>query len=170
MKANALLLKYRRILIVMVHVALVTAAFIMAFYFRFDFGIPGRYLPVIWKLLPVLVPVKMIIFHHFGLYSGLWRYVSMDDVWRVLKANTFSTVVSIAYAVFAVGLVGFPRSVFILDWILCVGLMVGCRFLSRSFRERVRPVVKQKSRNALVIGAGEAGISVVRDRYPTRPR
>jgi len=87
----------------------------------------------------------------------------MDDLWQILKANIISTIIFILCIVFFFGLRGFPRSVFILDWVLCVGFVSGIRFLSRLFRERFRPIRQHKSKKILIIGAGEAGLLVLRE-------
>ena len=150
-------------MIVLAHVLLIIAAYISAFYIRFEFKLPAQYLPVILRTLPFLVIIKIVTFYYFGLFYGLWRYVSMDDLWRILKAGIVSTIGFVLFIVFSHGLIGFPRSVFILDWILCVGLIAGTRFLNRAFRERHRPMYQQKSVKGLIMGAGEAGILALKE-------
>ena len=145
------------------HLLIICASYIISFYVRFDFAIPSRYLPIILKTIPALILIKVVTFYYFHLFSGLWKYVSMDDLWQILKANVISTVAFILAIVFIFGLKGFPRSIFILDWFICVGLVSGIRFLSRSFRERFVPRHSHKKVKALIIGAGEAGILVLKE-------
>jgi FlaA1/EpsC-like NDP-sugar epimerase len=87
----------------------------------------------------------------------------MDDLVRILKANIVSTGVFVLFMVFTRGLMGFPRSVFVLDWGLCVGIVAGVRFVNRGLRERFRPMSRRSSIKTLIIGAGEAGILVLRE-------
>lgn len=157
------LLKYRRPVIILIHFILIVGAYISAFYLRFELRLPAKYLPVILKTLPLLILIKMVIFYYFGLFSGLWRYVSMDDLWQILKATVLSSVGFILAVVFTFGLIGYPRSVFVLDWVLCVGFIAGARFLSRGFREKFRPQLRERKKKVLVVGAGEAGILVLRE-------
>ncbi|MFH1846071.1 MAG: nucleoside-diphosphate sugar epimerase/dehydratase, partial [Candidatus Omnitrophota bacterium] len=162
-KKTETLIRYRRPVIILVHVLLIAAAYISAFYIRFELGIPKTYFLLIFKTLLALVLIKGITFHLFRLYSGIWRYVSMHDLIQILKANTVSTVIFILFVAFFLGLEGYPRSVFILDWIFCVGLMAGVRFLSRVFKEKVQPTLHRKTVKALIVGAGEAGILVFKE-------
>jgi len=163
MKIQDYIHKYRKLLIFFIHILLIAGAYILAYLIRFEFILEDEYPPLILKTLPWLLTIKILVFYYYGLYSGLWRYVSMDDVWRILKASTISTVIFLLYVVFTIKLWKIPRSIFILDWNLCIGLTVGIRFLSRTLRERFRPIFKKRKKKVLIIGAGEAGIQVVRE-------
>ncbi|MBU1084365.1 MAG: polysaccharide biosynthesis protein [Candidatus Omnitrophica bacterium] len=156
-------LKYRRMIIVLVHVFMITAAYIAAFYIRFEFKIPPIYIPIILGTIPIVLLIKGITFYYFGLYHGLWQYVSMEDVWQTLKANTVSTIAFIAVIVFWRGLEGYPRSVFILDWGACIGGILSVRFCSRSLRERLSPMSWKNAKNTIIVGAGEAGVLTIKE-------
>ena len=158
-----IILKWRRAIVVLAHIVLMTSAYIAAFYVRFEYKIPQEYISTILLTLPGLVIIKTAAFHYFGLFSGMWRYVSMDDLWQILKANVISTSTFILFIVFVFGLKGYPRSIFILDWCLCVGFVSGIRFVSRGIRERVRPQNIRRSIKGLIVGAGEAGILVLQE-------
>lgn len=155
--------RYRKFLIIVAHVFLICAAYITAFYFRFEFNLPGEYILLILRTLPVLIIIKVLVFAYFRLFSGLWRYVSMDDLWRIVKANITATLIFIVFESFTFRLKGFPRSIFIFDWVLCVGFISGIRFVSRGIRERFRPARQQRSVKTLIVGAGEAGIMILRE-------
>ena len=87
------LLKYRRIFILFVNIFLVIAAFYGAFLLRFEFDIPEEYMQVFWSRLPFLLIIKIIVFAYFGLYSGLWRFVSASDIWSIVKANSVASTI-----------------------------------------------------------------------------
>ena len=89
---NDLLDKYRRPLIVFTHFIIIIAAYLFSFYLRFEFFINHDYARLILKTLPLLILVKMSTFYYFKLFSGLWRYASTDDLWRIIKATSLSTV------------------------------------------------------------------------------
>ena len=164
-----LLLKHRRIVIFGANIGMIMLAYITAFFVRFEFVIPPQYFPIILKTLPFLILIKMVTFYYFGLFSGLWKYVSMDDLWRIIKAVSVSTVAFILYIVFSRGLLGFPRSVFLLDWILCTGLVSGVRFLTRTIRENYMSAAsKTGETNALIVGAGETGLVVLKELKKSR--
>lgn len=168
MNVKPLIFKYRRLIILVIHLFLVIGAYLLAFYLRLDFRIDSRYWQVIIKTLPFLVCIKMIIYGYFGLYSGLWRYASIDDIWRIIKANVLATLCFIPVVDFVYSFAGFPRSVFVLDCILSFCLMAGIRFLTRLFRERFRPVWGSRKRKAIIVGAGEAGVMVLRESRTNR--
>ncbi|MFH1878946.1 MAG: nucleoside-diphosphate sugar epimerase/dehydratase [Candidatus Omnitrophota bacterium] len=155
--------KSRRVVIVLAHMVLIALAYFLAFYVRFEFKMPKEYTGLILSTLPGLLFIKMTVFYYFDLYSGLWRYVSMEDLWKILKANVISTMIFVLGIVFFRGLWGFPRSIFVLDWGLCVGFVAGIRFFNRGLRERFSPVSGSKTIKSLIIGAGEAGIQVFKD-------
>ncbi len=86
-----ILLKFRRIFSVTIFLFLIGFVYILSFYVRFDFSIPGQYVNLILRTLAVVILIKMVVFNMFGLLSGLWRYVSIEDLWNILKANTVAT-------------------------------------------------------------------------------
>jgi len=109
--------KLRRAIILVAHIFLIILAYALAFILRFEWGFL-EYLKVFIYTLPLIVIVKGTIFYFFGLYQGLWRYVSIEDLLNILKATIVSS------ALFASGIIifyghGFPRSVLVLDWSLC---------------------------------------------------
>lgn len=159
---NNILMKYGRILIALAHLIFVSCAYILSFYIRFEFSLPREYLPIIFKTLPAAIIIKMIIFYYFDLFSGLWHFVSMDDLRRIIKANVVASLIFIFSVNFIYGLVSYPRSIFIIDLLLCLALVSGIRFLIRSLKEKVigSSVKKKKT---LIVGAGEAGILVLKE-------
>jgi FlaA1/EpsC-like NDP-sugar epimerase len=160
--------KYRRPLIILVHLIFIIASYVLAFYLRFELALPKEYVAIISKTLAILIVIKLIIFYYFGLFQGLWRYVSTEDLWGILKANTIATILFIPSVIFTIGLNGYPRSVFILDWIICTALVGGVRFVTRLLRENRRRRTHQKKKRVLIVGAGEAGIMMLKE-YRNNP-
>jgi len=105
----------------------------------------------------------MIILGYFGLYSGLWRYASIDDIWRIFKAHVLALLCFIPIVAFFYTFNSFPRSIFALDCILSFCLVAGIRFANRLVREKFRPEIRTKCKRALIVGAGEAGVMVLRE-------
>lgn len=163
MNVKELILKSRRLIIIAIHLALVVCAYILAFYLRFDFKINNSYWMLIIKTLPILACIKMFFLGCFGLYSGLWRYASIDDIWGIIKAHVLSILCFIPAVAFFYTFAGFPRSIFALDFILSFCLVAGIRFATRLFREKFRPVSEKKQRRAIIVGAGEAGVIILRE-------
>ncbi|HEC70091.1 MAG TPA: polysaccharide biosynthesis protein, partial [Candidatus Omnitrophica bacterium] len=154
--------RYRYPLIILLHIFLIVISYYLSFLLRFDFSIKG-YTSVILKTLPVLIIIKVLVFYYFGVFSSSLRYVSVFDLWQILKANFFATTIFVLFVVFLHGIIGFPRSIFILDWGICLGLTGGVRLVARIFRERVGFSKQKKTKRVLIIGAGEAGVLVLRE-------
>jgi len=107
--------------------------------------------------------IKLPIFYYFGMYRGIWKYVSMSDLIQIIKANLIATAIFVIAEVFLFGLQGYPRSVFIVDFVLCTTLVAGLRFLTRMLRERVEAGISAVRKKVLVVGAGEAGVLMFRE-------
>lgn len=155
-------LLYRRAAIFLVHVVLMTAAYLLAFLLRFEFGLPSRAWNLFLQTAPLLLLTRLAIFGWFHLYEGLWRYVSMRDILAILKAGTLS---SLAFGGVVLMIFGndFPRSVLVLDWILCLALVGGVRLGLRAFRESIGRGQQPLARRALIVGAGDAGEMLIRE-------
>ncbi len=163
MQMKNYLIKFRKAVILAINTVLIVGAYIGAFYIRFDFKLPVEYRDLIISTLPGLLVIKLVVFYYFGLYSGLWRYVSMDDLLRIIKANIVSTSCFIVFVVFLHGFVGFPRSIFVLDLVLCIGFLSGVRLLTRLLREGYYPIPSDGAIKTLIVGAGESGILVLKE-------
>ncbi|MGB9880668.1 MAG: polysaccharide biosynthesis protein, partial [Anaerolineae bacterium] len=156
------LVPYRRPVTVAIHAALVVIAYLLAFLLRFDFRLPPEQWALFLQTLPMLLLLRMAAFAWFHLYQGMWRYVSMTDILAILKAATLGSLLFIAGVLAFFGY-GFPRSVLLLDWVLCLALVGGVRLALRALREanpRYRPV---GGRRALIVGAGDAGEMLLRE-------
>jgi len=160
---KSIILKYRRVLIIILHFIFIVLSYFAAFYIRFDFAFPKEYLQVVGRTLPLLILIKLLFFYSFGLFVGLWRYVSIGDIWKILLANVLSSLTFFGGVVFYRGLVGYPRSVFILDFILCVAIISGVRFLTRLIREKSKIDFSEKRKKILIVGAGDAGILTLKE-------
>jgi len=163
MNLKELIFKSRRLIIITIHLVLVVCAYIIAFYLRVDFKIDSSSWLLILKTLPILVCIKMAVFGYFGLYSGLWKYASVDDIWRIFKAQVLAMLCFIPMVAFIHTFVGFPRSIFVLDCVLSFCLVAGIRFVTRLLREKFRPIIGSKQKRAIIVGAGEAGVMVLRE-------
>ena len=125
-----------------------------------------------WRLflqtLPVLVFVKMAAFLVMGVYRGLWRYTSLDDLIVFVKAVVLGSVVSVLAILFAFRFEGFSRTIFIIDALLMFLFLAGSRMAFRLFRQ-VLPVSRDYSgQRVLIYGAGDAGELLLRELLNNR--
>lgn len=152
-------------------------AFVGAYLLRFDFVLEPFYRTQILRLLPLLLPGKVVIFFLFGLYRGMWRYTSRGDLWRLGQAGIVSTLYYIIATFYINGFQGVPRSVFLMDGLLTLilsgGLRLGIRFIySRPYEKFSilqpsylpnRSKRGPKGKPILIIGAGDAGEKMCRE-------
>jgi FlaA1/EpsC-like NDP-sugar epimerase len=145
---------------------LIAAAWFLAFWLRFDDGIPVPYERLLEETLYIVVPIQVTVFVLFGLYSHWWRYVSIRDMWAVARGVTVGVIVA-AFAVYLINPVsGFrvPRSVLVLDWLILLALVACARLLARTILERPGPRgLVARGKEALIVGAGDAGQLIVKE-------
>ncbi len=157
--------KYSKIVLLLIADAvLINLAFISALLLRFDFAAHSheydRYVEVFVNWAIVITAIKLIINSIMGLYSSMWKYAGINEVFRVCGAALlgFSSVMSLMFYFDQM----LPRSVYLmtlaLDILFLGGLRIGYRLL-RSLRSsgEMRPL------RVLVIGAGDAGASMIKE-------
>ena len=136
---------------------------LLAYFLRFNFSVPEEYFPQIFISVPLLVFFRASSFFLFGLYSGVSRYASIDDLLRVIKSVTLGTLLFISSIAFVFHLHGFPRSVFLIDWFVIMIFLGGSRFLYRILKEiHITPKHAEARRKVLIIGAGDVGEMILR--------
>ncbi len=114
--------------------------------------------------LGMLVVLQVICYYHFKVYRGLWRFSSLNDVVRILRATVCATMLVIPVLYMTSLLQYIPRSILPLYSILLVTLLCGARLFFRNyFDKRNKDSVNNEVRRVLVIGAGQAGEGLIRD-------
>jgi UDP-GlcNAc:undecaprenyl-phosphate GlcNAc-1-phosphate transferase len=118
--------------------------------------------------LPVLVVVRLAAFLFFGVYRGIWRYTSIDDLMSFAKAVAAGSIVSMLIILFKLRFQGFSRAVFLIDALVMLMLLAGSRMAFRLFRQ-VLPVANGGAgRRVLIYGAGDAGELLLRELVNNR--
>ena len=159
---NNVLMHKRRILEVGVDFILICVAYISAYLLRFEGVLSIENQNLIVRSLPVMVIIKYIVFFKFGLYRGIWRYVSVPDMINIFKAVFSASLASAVGILFIWRFQGFSRAVFIIDWLLLFILISGTRIIERIYKE-VFDQVNLDGRKVLIYGAGDAGEFTLRE-------
>jgi FlaA1/EpsC-like NDP-sugar epimerase len=131
------------------------------------------------RILPLLILVKMTGFYLFDLYRGMWRYVSIGDLYRVIQASSIGSAALVLLVSFSQGLRGYSRSVFVIDWFLTLLFIAGNRLSIRlllagfgsngySVLEKIRGFLFKPGKgdgkiHLLIIGAGDNGEKICRE-------
>lgn len=152
---------------------LVVLAHYLAYAIRFDSVLHGE--PVFRQctgLLPVILGIKIPTFYLFGLYRGMWRYTSLNDIVNIALATAFSSALIVLLVLFGSHFIGFSRSVFILDGVFTFGFISCHRMFIRfgylhlgngSGGLYAAEPVEQK--RLLLVGAGDASARVLRELH-----
>jgi FlaA1/EpsC-like NDP-sugar epimerase len=147
----------------------VPLALYLAFWLRFDLGtIPDAYFRGLWTLLVIAVPVQALAFWHFGLYRGIWRFASVPDLIRILKAVWIGVGATFLLHFLLVRLEGVPRSIMLLYPVLLTMGLTGPRLIYRWLKDRRLQLARRDVQRALILGAGRAGELLVRDMLRDR--
>jgi FlaA1/EpsC-like NDP-sugar epimerase len=112
--------------------------------------------------------VRYAAFIPFGLYRGVWRYAGARDAAAIVGAVVVSELV--AYLILDATQVWgpFPRSIFIIDALVCTVLIGASRFWERAFVRAVSSLTGRGSRRrTLIVGAGKGGRSLLRELRET---
>jgi FlaA1/EpsC-like NDP-sugar epimerase len=154
----------RRALHVGIDVVVVAAAFFLSFLLRFDGEIPVRLLPMVWRTLILAVGIKIPVFLLLRLYRFSWRYVGLAELLDTGTAVAIGSAV-LAAVLFTLGRLepwsGVPRSVLGIDFVFALVGVGGVR-LSRRMLDHLRKRSAREGDPTLVVGAGDAGVQLVR--------
>ena len=156
---KAIVIKFRRPLIIGFHVVLIVLANYLAFWIRFDGVISNEDLALMIKMMPWLILIRGLMFVPLQLYKGLWRYTGIWDLRNVIIGVIGSTTVFYIVVHWGYGLRSYPLSIFIIDSLLLIFFMGGSR-LAHRLNAGLNRVSAGKQ--VLIYGAGDAGEMIVR--------
>jgi len=138
-------------------------AWMLAYWLRFNFDIPDQYFSGMVSALAWVVPLHAAVFAALGVHRGLWRYVSVKDLQRIVLAVALAAAL-VGAGVFMLQLRDVPRSVLILQPLLLIMAMGGMRFAYRAWREhQLYGGVHLEGEPVLILGAGDAAVMLLRE-------
>jgi FlaA1/EpsC-like NDP-sugar epimerase len=116
------------------------------------------------KTFTLLTILQVICYFYFKTYRGLWRFFSLNDVIRILKAS-FTAVVLSAPVLYLTSMIHyFPLSLLPLYGIILITLLCGSRALCRIYWDKqARGNKTAEVKRVLIVGAGWAGEGLARD-------
>src|SRR5579884_959353 len=165
---GALLAHRRRLVEVLVDFALVTVAFVAAYFLMVgDTGSTFlRHFATI--ALPTILFARYSTFIPFGLYRGVWRYAGARDALSVAVAVVVSEAIAYGFLAATQRFGTFPRAVFVVDALLSMLLIGGSRFGERALDRGLSGLRDRSSRRrTLIVGAGRNGRSLLRELRET---
>jgi FlaA1/EpsC-like NDP-sugar epimerase len=141
-----------------------TAAWLAAYWLRLNLHIPDAFLDSALIHLSWIVPVQALTFWRFGLYRGIWRFASLNDLKRIVLAGLTTTLFIALVLVMLKPIPVVPRSVLLLYPMLLVFITGGNRLAYRAWKEhRMSLSLLSRREPLLVLGAGSAAEGLIRE-------
>ena len=106
-----------------------------------------------------------VIFWLSGLYRGVWRYASMDDLMAIIRAATISMLLFLLVMFVWSRMDDVPRSVPFINWFVLMALLGGPRFIYRFWKDQRIDLSMTSNSNrvpVLVIGASDGADQFLR--------
>jgi FlaA1/EpsC-like NDP-sugar epimerase len=144
---------------------MISLSWYLAYWLRFNLGIiPSEFLVAATTLLPLVIICHVGTSVVLGVPRGAWRFTSLYDLTKVTQGVVFGTAI-VATLVFAYDrMSAVPRSVFLMQTLLLIGLLAGPRILYRIWHDRgTRQDFDQGTEKVLIVGAGTAAEMLVHD-------
>jgi len=142
-----------------IHVVLIAAASLLAFWLRGDGRLSPASLAMFQQTLPLHLFLQVVAFASCGVYQGLWRYTGLWELERIVAAVGLGSLSN--YLLIRSFLSpDYPYSVAMIDAILLVLFVGGIRLIG-PIVAHLRSAKAQK--RVLIVGAGDAGEAMVRE-------
>lgn len=153
-------------------IVMAAASFVLSLYLRLGdivFHDPSGVSPYDDLLVPGALAFAGIaagVFLLMGLYRGIWRYASLEDLTAIAKSASLTVMLFLAVVFLTARLDALPRSVLIINWFVLIGMLGGPRFMYRLFKDR-RVDLRGDDNDALrtpvlLVGAGDEAEQFVR--------
>lgn len=138
---------------------------LLALYVRFDYStIPSQYVSGCMDYMIIHIMLSMLVFAALRLYERIWRFASLVEFFTII-IGTFLTGVELFLGLKVLN-IEMPESFAMLYFIFATILIGGGRFTYRLIyvlRNRFLSQKNEKLVNTLVIGAGVAGSTLIKE-------
>src|ERR1700730_17170402 len=142
-----------RFVVALIEAVLVIVSVTTAWLLRFEFSFSDW--RVLVSALPLLVILRLAALARFNLLHGYWRYTGISDAIDIQKAVGISSLVFLVAERWVLGEKRFPLSVYFIEMILTVGILIGARVLSRAVLQKTQDLsAAERKKRVVVIGAG----------------
>ena len=144
----------KQIIIILLDSIIVIFALLISFSLRLDYW----YFPqgkILWLII-VSPLIAIPIFARFHLYSSIIRYIGFEALWSVVQAVSLYALVW-GVAGFMTAVVGIPRSVLLINWIVAILMILAFRLTARWVLTNKQGTGDVSKKNVAIYGAGSAG-------------
>jgi len=170
----------RTALSALAHLGLFTAALLLSFGVAYNFRLrtpdgEAWFGPILLRVLPFYLAVKFVVFGRMHMYRGSWRYFGLRDLFSVILASHISMFIFVVGFFVAENAMywrahhplfvdpSFPHIVFPLEWFFTIAVVSSARMAFRFYHEEIRPSRAGSLQRLLIVGAGDAGETFLRE-------
>ena len=162
------LLHFNRARAALLHDTFMAAlSFPLSLYLRVGESIQHYPQSLLWNGTIIFAVVCALVFSFSGMYRGIWRYASLNDLMAITKGVTLSILIFLPLMFLMTRLESLPRSAIFINWFVLMALLGGPRFLYRVFKDRRFENVLARDDYSyipvLLVGAGDAAELFLRD-------
>lgn len=159
----------RRLLLVVYDILAVIVSSYFALLIRFDFSfdaIPMQYEAVVLQALPFSILLTIIAFTIFRLYSSLWTYAGATELTYITGAGVTAGFLNM-FLILTINMkthIPLPRAYYVYYTINLILLVFISRYAYRALRSLLhKRIGDAEKKRVLIIGAGSAGDSLIRE-------
>lgn len=152
----------KQLVMVILDFCLIAFSYYLSYRLQLD---PSEF-PVLFKVflktMPAVIACKLLAFFIIGVYRGIWGYMSANDVYVHLKASSLGSIASVAAVTYIFQFDNFSKGIFLIDWMITTGLLLGTRGSFRIFLD----ITKRKTlsgKTVVIYGAGRGGEILLRE-------
>jgi UDP-GlcNAc:undecaprenyl-phosphate GlcNAc-1-phosphate transferase len=165
---RTVVLHRRRLLEVLLDFALISIAFYTA-YVLVEGGNGTPYERHVFTVaLPAVLVVRYLAFILLGLYQGIWRFAGAREAAAIVAGVTVSELVAFGVVIGTTTLGDFSARIFVVDALICMVVIGASRFGERALFRARATLTERDGRRTLIVGAGRAGRSLLRELRETR--
>lgn len=142
----------------------IIVSYLFGLLLRFDFKyslIAQSYLSVYFRFIPFYAALSIVIYFIFNTYKSLWRFASYKELTNIFFATTLCGILNFVIT----RLLGarMPYSYHVIGYIMQFIFAVAARFAYRFIILLENNTKSLKNKNVMIIGAGNAGLQLLRD-------
>jgi len=113
------------------------------------------------QVFAILLPLQIVSFYLFKTYRGIWRFFSLNDVTRIMKAVCYPNFALIPISYWF----GLPHAIFPVFSLCLIGLLCTSRAIYKHYYNLhiTTSADETEQKNILIIGAGFSGEQLCRE-------
>lgn len=148
-------------------ICMAALSFVLALFLRLGHDFLTQYQHFLPSII-LFTGVCAVVFSIMGLYRGIWRYASLQDLFSIARAVTIATLVFVPLLFMLTRLESFPRSVLVINWMVLLVFLGGPRLLYRMIKDKSLSVnfLKNSADSripVLLVGVGDNAVNFIRE-------